>query len=178
MRLNRGVRWSARRTGAAILATVLAAGCGASLVRGPSSIHPTGSFTTVALKCAGISIYPSPGSKTASAQTQIAFRNAPAARFDAQTVTVTGSGAGGARSARCAGGLGYGTAGGDADQDRRFDGGLSLDGAPDAARRHRGLERGDARRDRPRGRHDRGYAPRRVTVALSVPRRRHSVRMK
>lgn len=91
MRVNRGVRWSVPWTGAAIVSTVLVAGCGASLVRGPSSIHPTGSFTTVALKCAGISIYPSPGSRTASAQTQIAFRNAPAARFDAQTVTVTGS---------------------------------------------------------------------------------------
>ena len=38
-----------------------------------------------------------------------------------------------------------------------FDRGLSLDGAAAASRRHRRLERGSARRDRPRGRHDRRH---------------------
>ena len=49
---------------------------------------------------------------------------------------------------------------------------LSLDGAPAAPRRHRRLDRAAARRDRPRGRHDRRHRPRPAGWLSSVPRNR------
>lgn len=91
MRLKRGHWPNAGGIGAVTLATVVLASCGASAAVGPSSISPKGSFTTASIACSGISVYPSPGSETASPQAQISLRNAPSATFDAQTVTVTGS---------------------------------------------------------------------------------------
>lgn len=54
-------------------------------------LGPTGSFTTASLACSGISVYPSPGSTTASTATQISFRDVKPSQLSAATVTVVGS---------------------------------------------------------------------------------------
>lgn len=52
---------------------------------------PSGSFTETSVACPGTSVYPNPGSRTASPDTQIAFRGIAAAKLTRASVTITGS---------------------------------------------------------------------------------------
>lgn len=71
-------------------------GCGSAGTTSGTRVHPvpvtpSGSFTSTPVSCAGVSVFPSPGARTASPTTQISFRNAPPGDLTAATVTVRGS---------------------------------------------------------------------------------------
>ncbi len=82
------------------LLAVLAAACGPAAPRRPvaPSPHAGPPLTTVAAPCTGVSLYPSPGTPTASPTTQLSFRGLAPGRLETAPVSVIGS-----RSGRHAG---------------------------------------------------------------------------
>lgn len=74
----------------ALLAAPVLSACGQTLAA-PAPRVASGPFTAGTVSCSGVSVFPSPGSLTASPTTQVSFRNVHPSQLSGATLAVVGS---------------------------------------------------------------------------------------
>ena len=75
-----------------LASALLLAGCGAaSTTHRRLPLTPAGSFSSAPVACSGVSIYPSPGDRTATPSSQVSLQDLAAGLAQPATVTVVGS---------------------------------------------------------------------------------------